>query len=78
MRELRLSIPFVGGVTAIYTPEEVQQKKDVVVKSTRSAITSIKKYCSKTITMGVELLGDVQHRASTLTITEVKNILVKK
>lgn len=26
MRELRVSIPFVGGITAIYTPEEVQAK----------------------------------------------------
>ena len=42
MRELRLSIPFVGGVTAVFTQEEVQQKKENAVKHAKSLVSSTK------------------------------------
>jgi hypothetical protein len=37
MKELRLSVPFVGGPTAIFTNEEVKQKLTTIKKHTRMA-----------------------------------------
>jgi hypothetical protein len=42
MREMRISIPFVGGITAIYTEEEVSAKAAQVKKSiTKAAKTTV-------------------------------------
>jgi hypothetical protein len=37
MRELRLSIPFVGGATAVFTKEEVKQNLTTAKKHARMA-----------------------------------------
>lgn len=40
MRELRVSIPFVGGITAIYTPEEVAAKTEQVKAAAKQVVKS--------------------------------------
>lgn len=42
MRELRLSIPFVGGVTVVYTAAEVEQKKQAIANHSKNLIASTK------------------------------------
>lgn len=47
MRELRLSIPFVGGVTAVFTQEEVDIKKAAAKKHIQAAVVSIKSFAKR-------------------------------
>lgn len=43
MRELRLSIPFVGGVTVVYTKEEVDAKVARVKTVAASSVDSMRR-----------------------------------
>lgn len=52
MREVRLSIPIIGGITVIYTQEEITAKKEAVKASVirhmtnfRSSLTHVEFLC---------------------------------
>jgi hypothetical protein len=57
MRELRISIPFVGGVTAVYTREEVDLKKIQVRKSVSSFVSTTTNITRKGISKTALLLS---------------------
>lgn len=50
MKEVRLSIPIIGGITVIYTREEIQHKKAAIKRSLCSCISFFARTSSKGIT----------------------------
>lgn len=47
MKEVRLSIPFVGGITVVLTKEEVDQKKAQAKKHFEAGVASVKFFAKR-------------------------------
>jgi hypothetical protein len=58
MRELRVSIPFIGGVTAIYTRDEIDAKKAKLKASTSKAIQTTSAIAHKSLYKSILLIRD--------------------
>jgi hypothetical protein len=46
MREVRLSIPVIGGITVVYTGEEIHAKKEAVKRHVSMGIAHVSRFAS--------------------------------
>lgn len=51
MREVRLSIPVIGGLTVVYTGEEVEAKKQAVKRHLKMGVAHTSRFFGKVISL---------------------------
>lgn len=75
MRELRVSIPFIGGITAIYTPAEVAEKKAAIAKHVHQAAVNTKSFAKGLVVKAASYSAPkVQRLSEYLTSVSTPNV----
>jgi hypothetical protein len=46
MKEVRLSVPVIGGVTVVYTQAEIEAKKQAMKQSVKTGLNAISRFFS--------------------------------